>query len=58
LKKTGFGFATVPCNTFFTGEEFVLAIEETREKELIQQVTPTVHGYLTTMLNGNYNIFF
>jgi hypothetical protein len=49
---------TVPCNTFFTGEEFVLAIEETREKELIQQVTPTVHGYLTTMLNGYYNIFF
>jgi hypothetical protein len=49
------GFANVPCNTFFPGEEFVDAIEEIHIKPLLLQ--HKAKGFLTSMFGGK-NVTF
>ena len=43
---TNKGLATIPFNTFFSGEEFFHAIEETHINPFVLQYTPTVEGFL------------
>jgi hypothetical protein len=55
VQMTNKGFATVPGNTFFPGEEFVDAIEETHIKPFLLQ--HKVEGFLTSMFGGK-NVTF
>jgi hypothetical protein len=55
VQMTNKGFATVPCNTFLPGEEFVHAIEETHKNPFLLQ--HKVEGFLTSMFSGK-NVTF
>jgi hypothetical protein len=50
------GGATKPCNVFFFGEDFLMAIVKYTEERFsqLETPTPTIHRYLTTMFNGNH----
>jgi hypothetical protein len=49
---TATGNATVPCQTFFSGEEFLHSIDDFRVHPFMPQCTPTVEGFITAMYNG------
>jgi hypothetical protein len=53
---TPVGFVTVPCQTFFSGGEFLHYIDGLRVYPFMPQCTPTVEGFITAMYNGK--IFF
>jgi hypothetical protein len=46
---TAVGYATVPCQTFFSGGEFLHSIDGLRVYPFVSQCTPTVEGFITTM---------
>jgi hypothetical protein len=55
-KKAGFELATLPCETFFSGDEFLSAILS-NQGEIILTVNknPTVNGFISALTFGNYN---
>jgi hypothetical protein len=56
-KKAGFGLATLPCETFFSADEFMASILSNNGKIIPTAHAPqdpTVDGFISAMTFGNY----
>jgi hypothetical protein len=57
-KKAGFGMATLPCETYFSADQFMSSVLS-NNGEIIPSAhspqVPTVDGFISAMTFGNYN---